>query len=326
MRLMMGLLVLVLASCADEPVSAPGPFESAQRRSRGAGRLLLVDFTLPGRAVSDEMTRDTLDAPAVLARVARHFERCRLDARADIARFERLVGSGPGLASCVLGGDGLVVAMRRGFATPQAYLRFLERGRRLAPMVARAHRAVAARGRPEDRLQLGAAWMDGGCHDRARRALVRAAESGDGTTVARAAERLARLSIECGHVGRARRWLTRYAAVVIGEAGGRANASAAVLKIAQHGAELTRGLVWIAERRMTDAARHLTAVRERSPEHPEMDRLLFHLAEARHESGADARALRILAELTRRYPESTWAAQAREQVNHIRAADHGHKH
>ena len=89
---------------------------------------------------------------------------------------------------------------------------------------------------------------------------------------------------------------------------------------------LTEALIAWIERRFRDSIRKLEEGLATYPGSPERDQTLLALGVVLHESGSDPRALQVLGRLLREYPLSPSAAQATEQIAHIKNPPPEHTH
>jgi len=185
-----------------------------EARSRDA--LLVIHFRLDERPLSRQMDATVLHHPELQRTVAEGFVHVRADAEREHDDFARLVGGGPGVATCVLepdSGGGEVVAMRAGFATADELVALLLR--------AKADRDHLRRLRQWNRLApaAGSLLLQGEILQ--RNGAVRQAQAcyllgldvaaGDGAAAGLCAG-LAELAIESGDVVAARSWAAGAAA------------------------------------------------------------------------------------------------------------------
>jgi len=221
---------------------------------------------------------------------------CDAEARERLCR--QWTGDREGVA--VLDADGAVYAARRGALTPAglaAFLRACVRARE--PLAAARAAAAGPAAGPDERLALGAIYLELGCRAAAEPLLLDAAMAG----AAGARHLLARLFVAAADVQAARRWL-------------------------QHAprtpdALVTEGLVLRQERRFEAAA----AVLERALATDQLGRdrqlALLCLGLVQRELGQHERAAVLLAALVREGTGSTFEAEAQQALERWRGAGRG---
>jgi hypothetical protein len=319
------MTALLLVCAALQVVSTPvgidwrKDLDAARAEAKEKGRLILLHFTLEGRPLCRAMDEETFARPEV-ARVARdRFVCVRVDVDARPEVFEATVGGRGGLATCVLDADGDVVSALHGYAGPEAFLRFLGRAESGSAAVKAARDALAAApGDPARLLALAEAYRAGDSLRRAdegyRRVVERTAAA-PGPETAMSHERLARLRVLRGRNLDARRHLDEARRI---DPEGKAVAVDRML--------LTEGLALAIERKHPEAARVLREALRRFPSSGETDHVLYALGFVLHQDAQDKPALETFEGLLRRFPQSTWIAPAKEQIEHIKNPQPDHQH
>lgn len=291
--------------------------DAARAQAREKDRRVVLHFFMPGRPICKSMADDTL-ADAGVARVVRdRFVAVRVDVEADPDLFESVIGSRGVLATCVLDADGDVLSELRGYAGPEAFLRFLEKAEAGYVAVKAARAALSAS--PDDaalNVALGEAYRAADSPRRAAEYYRRALAGGSTSAAAALAhERLARLRVMRGANLDARRHLESARRM---DPEGKATAQDRLL--------LTEGLILAVERKHLEAAAVLREALKRHPASAETDHLLFALGFSLHQGGQDKPALEALEEALRRFPGSAWAGPVKEQIEHLKNPQPDHTH
>jgi tetratricopeptide (TPR) repeat protein len=302
----------VIVVLALQAVDWKTDVDAALAAARKEGRLLAVHFWLEGRPLCRTMAEKTFTDPAVASASARFVNlKVNVEDRPDL--FTGYVGGRGALATAVVDGTGDVVSVLPGFADAARYRAFLERAERgLAGLKAAREACEKSPGDAWARVELGERYFELDSPRRAEECFLKAIEAGGLRAEAAAHERLARLRVMRGRNVEAREHLAE----------ARKRDPAGRLDRILH----TEALAFAIERKFSDSVRTASDAVERHPDSPEMDQLLLTLAWSTHEAGADAKALEILEGMLRRFPDSRWAAAARERVEHIRNPPPDHQH
>jgi tetratricopeptide (TPR) repeat protein len=213
--------------------------------------------------------------------------------------------------------DGDVVSELRGYAGPQAFLKFLEKAESGYAAIRAARDAL--RDAPADAARLYALGEAYRLSDSPRRADECYRKSAAGPpaepAVAQAHERLARLCVMRGRNLEAR---THLEAARTLDPAAKSTAADRLL--------LTEGLILAVERRHPEAAALLRDGLKRHPSSSEADHMLYALGFVLHQASQDSQALEALEEAARRYPASAWLPAVREQIEHIKNPQPDHTH
>jgi len=118
--------LLLLALLADG-VDWRADYDAARAEAREKKRLVVLHFYMPGRPICRAMEEETFAHAEVARAIRERFVGVRLDVEAKPELFEAAIGSRGVLATCVMDSDGDVVSELRGYAGPQAFLKFLEK-------------------------------------------------------------------------------------------------------------------------------------------------------------------------------------------------------
>jgi len=313
---MPGVIALVLA-VAQSGIDWRSDYDASRAEAREKQRRLLVHFTLPGRPICRAMDEETFAQPEVARAIREKFVGVRLDVDAKADLFEAAIGSRGVLASCVMDPDGDVISELRGYAGPQAFLRFLEKAEQGYAAVRAAREALAAA--PEDparNFALGEAYRAADSPRRADECYRKAIDGApSGPAVAASHERLARLRIIRGRNLEARTHLE--AARRLDPEGKAAPADRLLL---------TEALILAVERRHAEAAAVLRDALKRFPSGEEADHALYSLGFVLHQANQDQAALEALDEASRRFPQSPWMPAVKEQIDHIKNPQPDHTH
>lgn len=294
-----------IAACRA-PVPAPWPRDAAPALAAAAasGRDTVVCFALPGRELSDQMERRTLDDPVVLAALERGgFLSLRLDGFAQQRLRTGWLGQGEGMGVCVLDPAARVYAARPG---PQAAAELaawldLVAARRPAVVAARQAQASAPRD-PAACHRLGSLLLELGCRRDTEELLLTAAQGG----IADARLQLARRCAQDGQLERARQWLRGVPP--------------------SPGAAVTEGCVLFEERRHQEAVQVLRAALQRGGLGDDRECAQLFLGKALHETGSDRDAVAVLEALLAEGSTAPVAAAAARTLDHIRNPEPGHTH
>jgi tetratricopeptide (TPR) repeat protein len=310
-------VILLLALTAQAGIDWRTDYDAARAEAREKNRRVLVHFMMPGRPICRAMDEETFAQAEVVRAVRDRFVGVRLDVEAKPELFEAAIGSRGVLATCVMDADGDVISELRGYAGPQAFLRFLEKAERGFGAIKAAREALA--GAPDDPARafaLAEAYRAADSPRRADECYGKAIASGvPGPAVAASHERLARLRIMRGRNLEARTHLE--AARKLDPDGKSAPADRLLL---------TEGLILAVERRHGEAAAVLRTVLKRYPSSDEADHALFTLGFVLHQINQDPAALEALEEASRRFPESPWLPAVKEQIDHIKNPQPDHTH
>lgn len=326
----MVLWFLLLQGTAPAPASDPGmawrpEYEAARTEAREKHRLVLLHFYMAGRPLCQAMEEETFASAEVVRLVADHFVPVRVDVEKRPELFESTIGGRGGLATCLLDAEGDVMSALSGFAGPDAFRRFLERGEAGAGAIRSARAALSASPEDPERLEaLAEAYRSVDSLRRAEACFRKAIDELQGKpaldpAATRAAaishERLARLRIMRGKNLEAREHLA---------AARRLDPDARW--IARDRMLLTEGLTLALERKHAESSRVLEDALRRFPSSEEADHLMYALGYVRHLDGQNDRALEVLEAALRRFPQSTWIPAVREQIDHIRNPQPDHTH
>jgi tetratricopeptide (TPR) repeat protein len=193
------VIPLLLALLADG-VDWRGDYEAARAEAREKNRRIVLHFYLPGRPICRAMDEETFAQAEVARAIREKFIGVRLDVEAKPELFESAIGSRGVLATCVMDADGDVISELRGYAGPQAFLKFLEKAESGYAAIRAARDAL--RNAPADVARLYALGEAYRLSDSPRRAdeCYRKAAAGPPAepAVAQAHERLARLCVMRG--------------------------------------------------------------------------------------------------------------------------------
>lgn len=310
-------MIALLAFLAQSGIDWRSDYDAARNEAREKGRRIVLHFYMTGRPICRTMDEETF-GQAEVARVVRdQFIGVRLDVEARPELFEAAIGSRGVLATCVMDGDGDVLSELRGFAGPQAFLRFLAKAESGYAAVKAAREALASA--PGDAVRnyaLAEAYREADSPRRAeecyRKVLAGAAVS---PAVAASHERLARLNVMRGRNLDAR---THLEAARKLDPEGKATAADRLL--------LTEGLILAVERKHGEAAVVLRDALKRFPSSAETDHLLYTLGFVLHQSNQDKPALETLEDAARRFPQSSWLPAVKEQIEHIKNPQPDHTH
>jgi tetratricopeptide (TPR) repeat protein len=263
------------------------------------------------------MDEETFAQAEVARAIREKFIGVRLDVEAKPELFESAIGSRGVLATCVMDADGDVISELRGYAGPQAFLKFLEKAESGYAAIRAARDAL--RNAPADVARLYALGEAYRLSDSPRRAdeCYRKAAAGPPAepAVAQAHERLARLCVMRGRNLEARKHL---------EAARKLDPEAK--STAADRLLLTEGLILAVERRHPEAAALLRDGLKRHSSSAEADHMLYALGFVLHQASQDSQALEVLEEAARRYPASAWLPAVREQIEHIKNPQPDHTH
>jgi tetratricopeptide (TPR) repeat protein len=310
-------VIAALALLLQSGIDWRTDYDRARLEAREAGRRIVLHFTLPGRPICRAMDEETFGNPDVARRIRETFIGVRLDVEAKPELFEAAIGSRGVLATCVTDADGDVISELRGYAGPQAFLRFLEKAERGAVEIKAARERLAAR--PEDPAllyALGEAYRDSDSPRRADECYQKAiARGGASPAVAASHERLARFRVMRGKNLEARSHLDAARKL---DPEGKAAAPDRLL--------LTEGLILAVERRHAEAAAVLRDALKRYPASGEADHALYALGFVLHQANQDKPALEALEDAARRFPESPWLPAVKEQIDHIKNPQPDHTH
>lgn len=293
-------------------------YEAALERGRAEDRLILVHFWLDGRPLSREMLEKTFADPGVVRLARERFVGVRLESRKVPDLFRRLSGSRGGMATCIVDYTEDVISALPGYADADALVRFLTRaGRGYGAL--RAIREAADR-RPDRAavlFALGEEYVRLDSRRRAetcfRRVVERAGRSDvEHRVAAFSHERLARMSAMRGRNLEAREALEAY----------RRSGSAG----REDRAMVTEALAFSLERKPREALRVLGEARRRFPASVERDQMLLLTGICRHDAGDTKQALATLEGMVREFPGSSWVADAKTRIEHIKNPPPGHGH
>jgi len=304
------VIPLLLALLADG-VDWRGDYEAARAEAREKNRRIVLHFYLPGRPICRAMDEETFAQAEVARAIREKFIGVRLDVEAKPDLFESAIGSRGVLATCVLDAGGDVVSELRGYAGPQAFLRFLDKAEGGYAAIKTAREALASA--PDDpalNYALAEAYRGSDSPRRADECYLKAV-LGKGPAAAASHERLARLRVMRGRNLDARKHLDA----------ARSLGAAAVDRLL-----LTEGLILAVERKHLEAAAVLRDGLKRFPSAEETDHLLFALGFVLHQANQDKPALEIFEEAVRRFPQSSWMPAVREQIDHIKNPQPDHTH
>jgi tetratricopeptide (TPR) repeat protein len=310
------VIPLLLALLADG-VDWRGDYEAARAEAREKNRRIVLHFYLPGRPICRAMDEETFAQAEVARAIREKFIGVRLDVEAKPELFESAIGSRGVLATCVMDADGDVISELRGYAGPQAFLKFLEKAESGYAAIRAARDAL--RDAPADVARLYALGEAYRLSDSPRRAdeCYRKAAAGPPAepAVAQAHERLARLCVMRGRNLEAR---THLEAARKLDPEAKSTAADRLL--------LTEGLILAVERRHPEAAALLRDGLKRHSSSAEADHMLYALGFVLHQASQDSQALEALEEAARRYPASAWLPAVREQIEHIKNPQPDHTH
>lgn len=302
-------MILLLA----QAIAWQRDYEAALAEAKKADRRVVVHFQMESRPLGQAMSEETFARAEVVRRSAAF-----LNVWVDIDRrpelFDAQLGGKGGLGTCVVDGEGDVVSALPGFAGPREYVAFLDRAEKgYAALRAARERSGAG---AEAMLALAEAYRGLESPRRAEECYRKVIESAPGTPQAAAAhERMARYRVGRGKNLEARRHVEEYRRIDPDNRCGRADR---IL--------LTEGLAFYVERKFAESRRTLEEALARYPGSPEADHMMLSLGVVLHESGDDKRAMPLLEEMLRKFPDSSWAIEARLRIEHIRnpPADHSH--
>lgn len=295
--------MLLTAACAV-PVPWRADLPAALADARRDGRDVVAFFAMPGRDQSDAMDRGALRSEPVLAALARNgFQSVWLDSKTHGRLYAQWIGGTEGLGVCVVDADGRPYAVRPGPQDAPELAAFIDQAAAARGEVLRARAALAAT--PEDaqaQHRLGVLLLELGCRLGAEELLVTAAQRG----VLDANHRLARLYALDGLVQRSRQWL----------------------RVAPASPErtVTEGYVLFKERRHEDAVLRFEAALRDGVTGNDRLRARLYLGKALHESGRDDAARRVLEDLARDAPGTTFGGAALHSLGHLQDKSHDHSH
>jgi tetratricopeptide (TPR) repeat protein len=294
---------------------------AALGQARREGKLLLLQFTVPGRPACQAMEEETLGAPEVVRRCREKFVSARIDVERHPDLFQKTVGGRGSLASCILDDTEDVVSTLAGFAPADDFLRFLDRATGRYPALREAREGAAKRpDDPEALAALGEAYLALDSRRRAEECYEKVVAPGGGgggdpAWPVLAHERLARIAVSKGQNKEARRHLEEVRRL---DPEGKRGHEDRLL--------LTEGIALGLERRHVESARLLDQALRRFPAGEEADQMKYVLAFVLHQIPENARALEVLEGLLRDHPRSAWVKGAREQIEHIKNPQPDHTH
>lgn len=304
-------MIALLALLAQSGIDWRSDYDAARAEAREKDRRVVLHFFMTGRPICKAMDEETFGQADVIRVLRERYVAVRLDVEAKPDLFERAIGSRGVLATCVLDAGGDVVSELRGYAGPEAFLRFLDKADAGYAAVKAAREALASA--PDDpvlNFALAEAYRGADSPRRADECYQKAA-AGKGPEAASSHERLARLRVMRGRNLEARKHL---------DAARKQGATAADRLL------LTEGLILAVERKHVEAASVLRDARKRYPSGEDADHLHFALGFVLHQAGQDQPALEVFEEALRRFPQSSWAAAIREQIGHIKNPQPDHTH
>lgn len=310
------MTLLLLALLADG-VDWRGDYDAARAEAREKKRLVVLHFYMPGRPICRAMEEETFAQAEVARAIRERFVGVRLDVEAKPELFEAAIGSRGVLATCVMDPEGDVVSELRGYAGPQAFLKFLEKAESGFAAIRSAREALkAAPGDAAALVALAEAYRASDSPRRADESYRKAIDAGgQGAPAALSHERLARLCVMRGRNVEARTHLDAARKL---DPDGKSAAADRLL--------LTEGLILAVERKNPEAAALLRGALQRFPSSPEADHMLFSLGFVLHQGSQDAEALQALEEAARRFPASPWLPAVKEQIEHIKNPQPDHTH
>jgi tetratricopeptide (TPR) repeat protein len=307
--------LLLLALLADG-VDWRGDYDASRAEAREKNRRIVLHFTQPGRPICRAMEEETF-AHADVVRVLREkFIGVRVDVESRPELFEAMIGSRGVLATCVVDAEGDVVSELRGYAGPQAFLKFLEKAETGSAAIQAARQALKETPKDPARLYvLAEAYRGSDSPRRADECYRQAISAGAGPAVAASHERLARLCVMRGRNLEARTHLDAARKL---DPDGKSTATDRLL--------LTEGLILAVERRHPESSALLRDALKRFPLSAEADHMLYALGFVLHQANQDPQALQALEEAARRYPASAWLPAVQEQIEHIKNPQPDHTH
>ena len=240
----------------------------------------------------------------------------RLDAATHERLHREIFDAGAGVATCVMTGDGVCLAARRGVLTAVEFVALVCRAEFAEPIVTKLVEDLSRlplRGRRDAQRRatflLAEAYLAAGNPFAAYRyftlvTLLAPPGTGDQSEVLRACERLARIEIERGNHRESREWLDD-----LRERDRERTAHRDEIR-------LTEAILARAERRVADAHAILTQLKA-DPSHCEFDRVLLEYGRACHESGRDGEARRAFQDVADADPRSPWRPAALRELQHF---------
>lgn len=321
----MDLLAIVLAALIPPGLDWRKDYEAARTEARDKGRLILLHFSLEGRPLCRTMDEETFASDDVIRIAGEKFIPVRADADAQSGLFNSTIGGRGGLATCIVDAGGDVISALHGYAGPQTFLRFMERGEAGYAQV-RSARGAAEKspGSLLAQFALAEAYRAADSLRRAEECYHQVVDLSAGKkeldeaslrAAASSHERLARLRIMRGKNLDARRHLEE--ARRLDPDGRRCSADRLML---------TEALTFVVERKHLEAAEVLQRALQRYPDSGEADHMLYALGFALHQVSQDQPALEALERVQRQFPQSPWTAAVREQIEHIRNPQPDHAH
>lgn len=311
----------LLAFLSQSGIGWRTDYDAAKAEARERGRRIVLHFFMTGRPICRAMEEETFGQAEVARALRERFIAVRLDVEARPDLFEAAIGSRGVLATCIVDGDGDVLSELRGYAGPQAFLRFLDKAESGYSAVKAAREALAAApGDPGRLYALAEAYRASDSPRRADECYLKAVAAAPTTAPALAAvaashERLARLRVMRGKNLEARTHLE--AARKLDPEGTRTAADRLLL---------TEGLILAVERRHPEAVTVLRDALRRFPSCEEADHVLYALGFVLHQVNQDPQALEVLEDAERRFPQSAWMPAVKEQIDHIKNPQPDHTH